>query len=142
MDHIMDVLWPMTRIAFDLPEKPLWGTACNRCGLCCLVETCPLGLLFFGPAKSPCPALKLDGGQSACQLIADPAALLPPLIAADAGEMARLMLGSGEGCDSEMTEADNAACDARPDWPRGPTKAERARVEQLLDGIAAKLESA
>lgn len=136
----VDVLWQLTRSAFNLPEKPLWGSACNRCGLCCLVETCPLGLMFFGDKAGTCPALKLGGGQSHCQLIAQPDAVLPALIAAEAQEMALIMLGSGMGCDSELTDADTAAIERGVGTPM-PSEQDRTRARQLLDAITAKLEA-
>lgn len=141
MDFVLDVLWPVTREAFDLPEKPLFATSCNRCGLCCLYESCALSQLLFGN-KGVCPALKLEAGQSHCQLITNPAAVLPEIIAEDARAAASIMLGSGMGCDSQFTPEDNAAADAKPDWPPRAVPAESAKVAQLLRGMSTKLVTA
>lgn len=138
----VDVLWHLTRAAFDLPEKPVFGEACNRCGLCCLMETCPLGLMFFGNAHGTCPALKLDGSQSHCQLIADPASLLPDLIAGEVQELATVMLVSGGRCDAANTDEDHAVVEARPDLLAGPSQAEGKRAKVLMDTIMDKLRAA
>jgi hypothetical protein len=39
------------------PAKPAFGEACNGCGVCCLAETCPLGLLISRSRLGPCKAL-------------------------------------------------------------------------------------
>ncbi|WP_233505782.1 hypothetical protein [Rhodoferax lacus] len=38
--------------------KPPMGAACNGCGLCCLAEPCPLGVLLSRSRSGPCKALR------------------------------------------------------------------------------------
>jgi hypothetical protein len=38
--------------------KPPIGAVCNGCGLCCLVEPCPLGVLLSRSRIGPCKALQ------------------------------------------------------------------------------------
>ena len=39
------------------PEKPDWGAPCNGCGVCCLLEPCPIGVVYSGRFKGACRAL-------------------------------------------------------------------------------------
>lgn len=71
--------------------KPAPGSPCNRCGLCCLWEQCPLSLQAFGKAKR-CPALEHTGEGYACGLITGG----HPDLAMAAGQA----LGIGRGCDT------------------------------------------
>ncbi|CAA7615229.1 hypothetical protein [Magnetospirillum sp. UT-4] len=41
----------------DAPAKPAFGAACNGCGLCCALTTCPLARIRFLRVRGPCPAL-------------------------------------------------------------------------------------
>ena len=56
-------------------NKPKFGEACNRCGLCCMLQLCEAALLIFGTEndEGPCPALEWDSEQTACGLIRSPA---------------------------------------------------------------------
>ena len=38
--------------------KPPLGAPCNGCGLCCLAEPCPLGVLLSRSRAGPCKALQ------------------------------------------------------------------------------------
>ena len=40
------------------PAKPPLGAPCNGCGLCCLAEPCPLGVLLSRSRSGPCKALQ------------------------------------------------------------------------------------
>jgi hypothetical protein len=40
--------------------KPPMGAACNGCGLCCLAEPCPLGVVLSRSRTGPCKALQWD----------------------------------------------------------------------------------
>lgn len=42
----------------DAPAKPAWGAPCNGCGVCCLIEPCPIGLLLSRRRRGPCVALR------------------------------------------------------------------------------------
>ena len=39
-------------------SKPPVGMPCNGCGLCCLAEPCPLGVLLSRSRKGPCKAVQ------------------------------------------------------------------------------------
>lgn len=131
-----ETLWPLTRIAFDLPEKPLFGDACNRCGLCCLMEQCSISLAFFGN-RGICPALNLQGGASTCELISEPQKHVPAVIAAEVGELSALTLGSGTGCDATATDADQEVYERQ--GMGQPPRSELDRAERLWDAVFTKL---
>ena len=38
--------------------KPAFGAPCNGCGVCCLAEPCPLGVLVSRSRLGPCKALR------------------------------------------------------------------------------------
>ena len=42
----------------DAPRKPLEGAACNGCGVCCLAEPCPLGMVLSRKRRGVCVALQ------------------------------------------------------------------------------------
>ena len=42
------------------PPQPALGAPCNGCGVCCLAEPCPLGLLVTWRLAGPCRALRWD----------------------------------------------------------------------------------
>ena len=44
------------------PLKPPVGSPCNGCGLCCLAEPCPLGMLYSRRTTGPCMKLRWDDG--------------------------------------------------------------------------------
>ncbi len=39
------------------PPKPALGQACNGCGVCCLAEPCPLGVLLSRKRTGACKAV-------------------------------------------------------------------------------------
>lgn len=51
-DHIL--------ISAQAPPKPALGAPCNGCGVCCLLEPCPLGVVLSGSRKGQCQALRWD----------------------------------------------------------------------------------
>ena len=73
---------PQTRtIVHIYPEaapKPLPGAPCNGCGVCCLLEPCPLGVLLSGKWTGACLGLRwhADLRQYRCGAISQPQAVL------------------------------------------------------------------
>lgn len=75
----------------EFPPKPLFGSPCNGCGLCCRMEICPIGREAFPGASARCPGMLFDEGRFHCRLVLiEEAAGMEPLIAR--------ALGIGRGC--------------------------------------------
>jgi hypothetical protein len=88
------------------PAKPRPGQPCNGCGVCCVVETCPVGRIAFLKKRGPCPALAWqdEAGRYLCGLVQAPAAYLSWLPVRFNNVVGRLILRSiaaGSGCDCE-----------------------------------------
>ncbi|MCG2576566.1 hypothetical protein LZ012_06100 [Dechloromonas sp. XY25] len=88
----------------EAPAKPAVGAACNGCGVCCALETCPAARLRFLQARGPCPALEWspDDGCYRCGLLGHPERYLAWLPAATVLLIRRLMrrwIAAGQGCD-------------------------------------------
>ncbi len=88
------------------PPKPPTGVACNGCGVCCLSEPCPLGMLVSRRRHGACAALRwsdLDR-RYLCGVVSDPVALWPALprwIAPMVSRLARRWIGASIGCDAD-----------------------------------------
>ncbi len=99
----------------DAPVKPAVGSACNGCGVCCLAEPCPLGILLSRRRHGVCMALRwdalalryqcgaiTDSGQVAAQVL--PSAIV--FVANGAGvvmaKLAKRWIAAGVGCDSDL----------------------------------------
>ena len=78
-----------------IQEKPMFGAACNGCGLCCAMEVCKIGLIAHGESTpAPCPSLVFRGSRFWCEFVlAESAAGLDPLIFNS--------LAIGRGCDAD-----------------------------------------
>lgn len=83
-------------------EKPRLGSPCNGCGMCCIVESCPLSVEHFGKLDA-CPALEKHGDRYACGLVTNASAYLgsPEFGDAYIGRLVGDALGIGRGCDSD-----------------------------------------
>ena len=91
----------------DAPAKPAVGAACNRCGLCCMAEPCPAGVLVTGRRKGACRALQWSDpdGRYLCGLVSDPGRVLrwlPRRLAPLASHLARRWIASATGCDANL----------------------------------------
>jgi hypothetical protein len=115
--------------------KPPHGSPCNYCGLCCLKSTCNTGQKFFGiDKKTRCPALEWNDHGAQCGLMANPAKYAPGLVkvhgAKRMGDAARVIIGSGTGCDANYDdEPKNAAFQRRMDLRR---KTLARKIDQAL----------
>ena len=60
------------------PAKPGWGAPCNGCGVCCLAEPCPVGMVLSLKRRGACDALHWDPVQARyrCGAIVQPAQVL------------------------------------------------------------------
>lgn len=113
---------PTIPIHARAPEKPSANAPCNGCGVCCLVEPCPLGMLLSGRRRGACRVLQWseDAGRYRCGAVTAPRqavqAGLPPslrLLGAPLAwmlaRMARRWIAAGVGCDSTITLAPMAS---------------------------------
>src|SRR5215469_9702701 len=114
------VMKPAAMIRRDIAErKPPHGSACNRCGVCCLVTVCELGQAVHGRAQGPCPSLIWQANYSGCKL----AQLGPPKL----NDAAAVLIRAGEGCDCRINgEPVNHAFHA---WQDGRDKERAAEIK-------------
>ena len=117
----------MTHTEYTIPIHPLApdkvpeGAACNGCGVCCLFEPCPVGILLTGRRSGACSAVRWNDaiGQYRCGAIVATrevlvqalphgshwmAALLTPLMR----RAAMRWISVGSGCDSQLEVMRNA----------------------------------
>jgi hypothetical protein len=79
----------------DAPPKPALGQPCNGCGVCCLTEPCPLGMLLSRRRQGACEALRWDAERYHCGVVsAHPRGLL--------GWLVRRWIAAGSGCDCSL----------------------------------------
>ena len=106
----------------EAPRKPPEGAPCNGCGVCCLAEPCPLGVLLSGRRTGACDALRWSdesqvgqaGGNYRCGALSEPQdvlarrlpralrALLPGLTRA-LPRLAKRWISAGSGCDCSLS---------------------------------------
>lgn len=83
--------------------KPLFGDACNNCGLCCLLGPCGAARAILGVERGTCPALRPNGLDGfLCGLAT---AVQSPVVR----EAVAIATGAGIGCDMADTAEDVAA---------------------------------
>ena len=102
----------------DAVPKPLTGAPCNGCGVCCLLEPCPLGVVLSARRHCACTAVRWHDElrQYRCGALSDPLDVLQdilpralwrvaPWLSSALVRLARRWVAAGEGCDSsvEMT---------------------------------------
>jgi len=97
------VVWLHTQA----PPKPPEGAPCNGCGLCCLAEPCPLGMLVSRRRTGPCTALRWSDADQRyrCGMVADPGGvtgLAHPWAVRALSALARRWIASGVGCDARL----------------------------------------
>ncbi|WP_041193952.1 hypothetical protein [Candidatus Symbiobacter mobilis] len=97
--------------AADAPPKPPVGAPCNGCGVCCLLEPCPLGRLWARRRTGACPLLIWHPGdrQYRCGALVATPALLPrpvyqwmPWLAPLLRTLAQRWIAAGQGCDCNV----------------------------------------
>ena len=89
------------------PPKPAEGAPCNGCGLCCLAEPCPLGVLVSRRRRGACAALRWDedAKRYLCGVVADPASVTgwqQPWALRALAALARRWIAAGVGCDAQL----------------------------------------
>lgn len=103
------------------PPKPAVGAACNGCGICCLAEPCPVGMLVSRRRHGACRALQWDdtGHRYLCGMVVRPADHLPATLRWSASWWRRWslrLIAAGIGCDCslEASPADLGPADQAP----------------------------
>ncbi|MFW9616569.1 hypothetical protein [Aquabacterium sp.] len=83
----------------DAPTKPPEGAPCNGCGVCCLVEPCPVGMLLSRRRRGACDKLQWSDqqGRYVCGL----------MVASARGRglwhwWVRRVIAAGQGCDASV----------------------------------------
>ncbi len=86
------------------PDKPAVGAPCNGCGVCCLAEPCPLGIVLSGRRTGACAALVFSAEEQRyrCGALREPERWAGKLGAPLLGALARRWISAGSGCDSEV----------------------------------------
>lgn len=105
----------LIHIHTDAPPKPLEGAPCNGCGVCCLTEPCPLGVLLSGRRHGACVVVQWDEGAQHyhCTAVTAPRAALSqalpawlhgaaPIGAVVLSRLASRWISQGTGCDSSV----------------------------------------
>lgn len=87
------------------PVKPAMGAACNGCGLCCLAEPCPLGVLLSRSRSGPCKALQWVEAEHQYRCGALDAAPWPPILEGLRSRLVRRWIAAGAGCDCDLEPA-------------------------------------
>ena len=87
------------------PAKPPVGSACNGCGVCCLAEPCPAGMLVSRRRTGACAALVWDEPRSVyrCGVVTEPQRFIGPATPARvAARFAPRWIAAGQGCDCDL----------------------------------------
>lgn len=105
----------------EAPLKPPLGAPCNGCGVCCLMEPCPLGVLLSGRRSGACAAVRWQANsqQYRCGAITSAQevlhARLPvflhgavPALAWLLARLARRWVAAGVGCDCDVSSTERA----------------------------------
>jgi hypothetical protein len=84
------------RIHAAAPPKPAWGAPCNGCGVCCLAEPCPVGMLVSRRRTGACAAVTWveEEQRYRCGVVLAPAAHLPRWLRALPGAAQRWLAGT------------------------------------------------
>jgi hypothetical protein len=91
----------------EAPRKPLWGEPCNRCGVCCAAEPCPVAHVFLLQRKGTCRALvwQEEVRQYACGMAVHPERYLPIIpswLKSAARAFFAKRIAAGKGCDAKF----------------------------------------
>jgi len=89
------------------PAKPALGAPCNGCGLCCLAEPCPLGMLLSRRRTGACVALRWSEAAQRyhCGAVADPGGVTGwrwSWALRGFSALARRWIAAGAGCDADL----------------------------------------
>ncbi|RQO63176.1 hypothetical protein DBR47_00990 [Paucibacter sp. KBW04] len=106
------------------PAKPAVGAICNGCGICCLSEPCPIGMLISRKRQGQCQALRWSdaSGRYVCGLLAEPesAASWRRSLQAWLRPLLRRWIAAGQGCDCELLPQSPSSGQATSREAQGP----------------------
>ena len=99
--------WQVIYVHPAAPAKPPEGTPCNGCGLCCLLEPCPLGMLVSRRRSGTCVALRWSDVDQRyfCGILSDPCGvtgLTQPWALRGLAALSRRWIAAGVGCDAPL----------------------------------------
>ena len=94
------------------PIKPAEGDTCNGCGICCLAEPCPIGIVVSGHRHGACRAVQWsdEGGRYVCGMLVAPLQIIgwrgdgagSRWIGRLITRLSRRWIAAGIGCDSDL----------------------------------------
>ncbi|MEJ6001802.1 hypothetical protein [Paucibacter soli] len=105
-------------IEVEAPPKPALGQPCNGCGICCLAEPCPVGVLLSRRRHGACKALQwsadfkryrcgmLEAPLTQLGMARFPSGRLRQLLERGLRAWSRRMIAAGIGCDAEIEPAE------------------------------------
>jgi len=107
----MRALHQVIHIHPGAPAKPAEGQPCNGCGICCLAEPCPVGVLVSRRRHGACKALQWSdaGHRYVCGLMA---ARGEGLLARALTRLLSRWIAAGIGCDSDLEPSGQATSSA------------------------------
>lgn len=91
----------------EAPAKPAWGAGCNGCGVCCLSEPCPVGMVLSRRTQGACIAVQWNDAQQhyQCGMVTQPELWFPLPWRWSHDLMSRLSrrwISAGKGCDCDI----------------------------------------
>ena len=91
------------------------GANCNGCGVCCLVEPCPLGVVLSGRRTGACVALRWEDAQERyfCGAVTQASSvlrqtlprglrILAPILGPTVARLSWRWIAAGKGCDCSL----------------------------------------
>lgn len=96
----------------EAPKKPPYGSQCNRCGVCCAAEPCPVAHLFLWQFTGACRALQWQETEQcyACGMAVNPKQFIkfiPRNLESYFARWFAKRIAAGIGCDSKVGLADS-----------------------------------
>jgi hypothetical protein len=110
------------------PAKVAPGAPCNGCGVCCLAEPCPLGVLLSGRRTGACAALRWEGTLYRCGALVAPREVVAQRLPRGLGWLAPVLvfalrrlgarwIAAGTGCDCHLEVAASPTMEASSPQP-------------------------